>query len=288
MFEIIGPDTTSLPVPRWTVWSSGILFVAVIVAFYLLRSIGLCVMAKKQQIKNPYLAFIPGVWMFTACKLVGRMKIFGTTFERGALFLCIIYTIGKFLALFYQFLVYFPVVGNFIAGNDLVVVLISDAELMAEHTQGLTPIWSNFFIYGGEKFVDPYYALGVSPNLLNAVMSSLSYVSLIFDVACIVIEISLLISLFKKYAPKHFILFSVLSWLGIFGPLVFACRNKEPVDYSAYARNRYNAGYSDGNPYGGPTPYQRPQTPPSPFSEFDGKVNDPSEPFAEFNQDDKN
>ena len=90
--------------------------------------------------------------------------------------------------------------------------------------------------------------------------------------------------------------------LGLFGPFVFAIRNKKEVNFAEYIRRRfYSAGYPPYGPYG---PYGGRQDTPNagatgepfgdtsekkddPFGEFSDK---PDEPFGEFsdNDDEKN
>ncbi len=288
MLKIIFPDGTQTgePVSQGIIWTFIIISLAVTLAFYALRSVGLYVMAKKRELKHAFIAFIPLAWIYTACKLVGKVRIFGSTFEKLALLACIIFSVGQVLSFFYDFIIYFPVIGNFLAGHELCMVLVTDSELIDTYTQGLTTIWGNFSIYGGTGYVDPYERMGIYAETLNPVLTATYYTSMVFDLATIIITVTLYINLFRKYYPQHFILFAVLSWMGIFAPLVFAVRNRQPMDYNDYLKSRYNAWYAGGNPYGGhinqnPTP----QTPPTPFEEFAEKDEiDPGDPFANFNR----
>ena len=86
-------------------------------------------------------------------------------------------------------------------------------------------------------------------------------------------------------------LFSILSIFGLFGPFVFAVRNREPIDYMDYVRSRYRyygnpyGGGPYNNPYGNP-PQNQQRPPETPFSEFAerGEI-DPGDPFADFSND---
>ena len=138
-------------------------------------------------------------------------------------------------------------------------------------------------VYGGRDFVNPY---GSGIYTLSKILKVVSLITMITDVAGIVISVMVFFSLFKKYNPRNYFLFGILSLLfGLFGPLVFAVRKREPMNYMDYVRSRYN--YSPyGNPYG--TPYGNPPSGNSqprggsPFEEFKDKNEDQGEPFDEF------
>ena len=104
-------------------------------------------------------------------------------------------------------------------------------------------------------------------------------------------------ALFRKFSPANHVLFAILSAFGLFAPLVFAVRNKKPVDYNTFIRSRmgygnygnpynqgqYNGGQYNGGQYNGG--YAQNQTPPQePFEDFDKK----EEPFEDFGSEKKN
>ncbi len=286
MLIMIGPDKIPYEISSALIWVIVAISIAITLVFYALRSIGLYTMAKKREIKHSFIAFIPLVWMYTACKLIGETKFFNRPFEKLAIWFCIIFSVGEFLALAYEFIIYFPIVGNFLAGNEL--YLIADTQgveaILSEYD--LVPmVWSNMGIYGKKNGFISYIDLGIFPEVINPIMTTIYFVSMIFDLAVIIINITLYINLFKKYVPAHFILFAVFSWLGLFAPLIFAVRKREPINYQDFIKQRYNAWYAGGSAYGGT--YQPPKTdvPPTPFEEFADKDEiDPGDPFSEFNR----
>jgi hypothetical protein len=111
-----------------------------------------------------------------------------------------------------------------------------------------------------------------------------------------------MMALCKKYAPKNYM---VLSILVLFIPVarfivIFALRNRQPIDYEAYMRARreayirsqqqyYNRQNPYGNPYGGQyNPYGQdtpsPRKPEEPFGEFSSQNNgDAQNPFSDVN-----
>lgn len=264
-----------------------IIVLCVTIAFYVLRSIGIFVLAKRAGINKRFLAFIPFVWIYLACKLIGNAQIFGRTFSQLAVLFCVIFSVAGYLQFIFDFLLYFPIAGNLLYGRE--IFIIASEELASGYTPTLAQ-----GIYGGADFVNPYKgALYTIYQILNVS----SYFLSVLNIASLVIGISVYFNLFKNYWPQHYMLFGILSIFGLSAPFVFAIRNKQPVNFNDYLRSRYGVygghygnpygGYSGGNPYGNgynQGGYNQGQTPPkSPFEEFAGKCEkDPGNPFEEF------
>ena len=278
----------SVTIDGSTLLVSVIIGLCVTIAFYVLRSIGIFVLAKRAGINNKFLAFIPFVWIYLACKLIGNAQIFGKSFSSLALFLCIIFSVAGFLQFAYDFLLYFPIAGNLFYGRE--IFMVADDELAK--TLGYTQTLARG-IYGGADFVNPYKSgTMIVYNILNVS----SYFLSVLNIASLVIGISVYFNLFRKYWPQHYMLFGILSIFGLAAPFVFAIRNKQPINFNDYLRSRYGVyGGHYGNPYGGGygnpynnggynQDYRTQQTPPkSPFEEFAGKgEKDPGNPFEEF------
>lgn len=280
------------PVPAWEVYLILGIALAVILAFYALRSIGLYVLAKRQNVEHAFIAWIPCVWIFTACKIIGNVKLFNRPFTKLALIFCIIFSAAEVITLAYNFLIYFPIVGNFLAGRP--IILADGAEGLREGYEAWT---SNIYVYtgvGADKFINPYGVTGII--VVEKILNVLSFLSLFLDLASIFITITVYVNLFRKFWPQHYILATILSAMGIFAPFIFMIRKREPIDYMTYIRSRYNYGpygmygtpYGNpygGNPYGGGATQKQPE---HPFEEYaeKGEV-DPGDPFEEFNEDKK-
>ena len=278
------PDGSSGSIPKGIIWGGAGVYLAVIIAFYALRSIAIFVMAKRRNIKNAWLAFLPCIWFYTACKLVGDSKFFSKTVGGLAWLFTTIFIVSELLAFAYSFIVYLPIVGNFIAGNELHFVILEEGTTVASE---LKEIWGGFPIYGGTTYVDPYLVAGISDKALNITLTIISIASDIFALVSMIITIYLYICIFRKYWPQHFILAVALSWIGIFEILLFIIRKKDPVDYNEYLRSRYNGWYANGNPYGNNYNQTNNTTkrPNDPFEEFAGKgEKDPGDPFDEFDK----
>ena len=279
-------------IENWQIYLTLGLSLAAVLVFYVLRSIGLYVLAKRQKVNHAFLAWIPCVWMYTACKLIGNVKVFGRPFAKLALIFCIIFSVAEVLTIVYEALVYFPLVGNFLAGREICFapyITQEDTEFLANYSKFAT----NSDIYVTDAFVNPY---GVGIITVNKILSVISILSMIVDLAKTVIIIMVYINLFRKFWPQHYVLASILSIFGLFAPFAFVIRKKEPISYIDYLRSRYNynpygnpygpygpqGGPYGGNPYG--NPYAQPKAPEHPFEEFADKGEvDPGDPFSDFN-----
>lgn len=300
MLRIELSEFSSINMSSWQVYLSIGISLAAVLVFYVLRSIGLYVLAKRQKVNHAFLAWIPCVWMYTACKLIGNVKVFGRPFAKLALIFCIIFSVAEVLTIVYEALVYFPLVGNFIKGNDIV---ISEYITEIKNAKDNTEIYSNYIPYKYlpnsniyiVDYIDPY-ANSIGAITIGKILFAISMIASIFDLISKIIIITVYINLFRKFWPQHYVLASILSIFGLFAPFVFAIRKKEPISYIDYLRSRYNynpygnpygpygpqGGPYGGNPYG--NPYAQPKAPENPFEEFADKGEvDPGDPFSDFN-----
>lgn len=272
MLNIIVESEEGVTIFTQTVSNGAVIgFLLFIAAFYVLRSIGIYKLAKNQGIEKAYIAFIPCVWMFTACKIIGKARIFGYTAEKLALGACIVFSAAAIIPLAYNFLVYFPYIMYYLQGGE--VSLISRGSL---------------YIDTGSDFINHFDTPAV--NVISRILLVLRY---ILNIAEIFITVTVYIALFRKFWPEHYILASVLSFFGLFPIFVFAIRNRKAVDFNEYLRRRfYGSGYTPYGPYGGyrgqggaNNPYGAPQGggfsdgKDEPFGEFSNR---PDEPFGEF------
>ena len=245
---------------------------------YVLRSIGIYSLAKKAKIKGAVLAWFPCVWLYVACRLIKETKVFGSTMGKMAVLFTVIFTISELLFLANEFLAYFPLIGNVLINKETIYVVL-DGELkeVGKAYAFLSGVYVN------PTFVYPYKNVFLVAQIMNVI----SYASMIFELASMIITITVFINLFRKYVPEHFIIYAILSVMGLFGVFIFVIRKKEPVNYMDYVRSRYQSFYGQngarGNgPYGY---YNAPRQPDSPFEEFtDKKDRRPEEPFSDFDQ----
>ncbi len=284
---------TTLSITNGHIWTGLGVSLAITIALYVLRSIGLFFLAKRQNVKHAFLAWIPLVWFYILCKLIGKARLFNMVYEKAAVWLCLIFAVSEILTIAVNFIVYFPLCQySLIEGGT---IYIGTIEQIGEELLLYSSLDEMVGIYVSKRI----FPFGLAINSVNKILEVLDIFSAIFGIASVFVTISAYFAFFRKYLPQHFMLASLLSifitpTLAIF---IFACRNKEPIDYNEYIRSRYQSYQNPyQNPYNNPynqggnnAGYQAPKQPENPFSEFAEKgENDPGEPFEEYDQNNKN
>lgn len=247
-----------------------IVTLSVILVFYVLRSIGVYTLAKRKGLKFAAMAWIPLLWLYVACRVVEDTQVFGISMKKCALWFGLVFAIGGALSFTYYFIEWYPIIRYYMQGGT--VTLVTAGAMIVPDT--------------GSDFINPF------PSPASPFMVGIMIASNILSLVIVFIKIVMYINLFKRYWPQHYILAAVFSFLGLFGPFVFAIRKKEPIKYSDYLRSRYGNMYYGGpygNPYYGRNPDPNaPKPPETPFSEFAERgEKDPGDPFSEFDDDKK-
>lgn len=230
--------------------------IAVRIAFYVLRSLGVYTLAKKNGIKNAFIAWIPYAWIYTACKIIGNTRVFGWSFDKLALWICVLASVSGALTIAGYCLREIPYTWH-ILFEDGTLEIVNGMDLHPPLTPGVKVAY------------DTVYAV-------NEILKFVILVATVF----------MYINLFRKFVPQHYVLFAVLSVMGLFPIFVFVVRNKAAVNYSDYIRSRY---YYYNDPYGQNPPPNASKPPEHPFEEFAERgEKDPGDPFSEFSdKDDK-
>ncbi len=281
---------TTISIKNGHIWTGLAIALAIILAFYLLRSIGLYMLAKRQNVRKAFLAWIPLVWFYIFCKLIGKSRIFNMPYEKVAVWLCVIFAVSELLTIAISFISYFPLFQySLIEGGTLYVG--SSEQLNNANMERYLIIEGNLGVYGTKKIL-PF---GMTKENYFNLLEVLNLFSMFFELATIIITISAYFAFFRKYLPQHYMLASLLSIFisPVLAIFIFICRKKDPMDYNEYIRSRYQA-YQNSyqNPYNNPYNqggynggYQQPKQPDHPFSEFaeKGEV-DPGDPFSEFDK----
>ncbi len=235
-----------------------IIGIGIILALFILQGVGLYKMAKRLNWKRKYLAFIPFANIIYLGKLVGECQIFGQRMKRAGL-----YTLLAQIAC------------------TLVVCLHLAAELYL------------YLEHGAPTLQNPheaaYWGLTGFAGKVETFYEIIPYVTGILELLTQLLFYVLMVGLCKKYAPHNYMFLSLLT---LFLPLarfilIFALRNKAPIDYEAYMRAKREAYFRQqqqyyqqyGNPYQNPyqNPYTRPYTPPQ-----NSAARKPDDPFEEF------
>ncbi len=276
-------------------WIFIALTLAVEIAFYVLRSIGVYTLAKRQKLEKAWFAFVPCLWFYTVCKLLKKQKFFGKSYEKIALWLVLVFGLTQVLNIAYQVLAYFPLFEYAIIQGKTVYFILDDSLVDNVKSELAPYIIQGIYIEAGN--ID-YNALRSLINVLNI----MGYITPLFDLATTVITVFTYINLFRTYWPQHYTVISILCiFLNLFPIFVFVIRKRNPVNFNDYMRARFGSyarpygGF--GNPYGNPygqnpnsqggygNPYGNAgqQRPDNPFEEFAGKgEKKPEDPFEEF------
>ena len=189
------------------------IYLAVVITFYVFRSIGLYVLAKRNGVKKAFLAWIPFLWINIACKLAGDFRIFSKKISELTLLFTILFTVGEVLSLFYMFLDYFPLIGYFLSGGSIYFGTAPTIEHLTYSSSGLTGT------YVLSNYVNPYASIDFT--LFYAIIETLDIITMILSLVTIFIKVNVFISIFRKFWPQHFILASIFSLIvGIRGILM--------------------------------------------------------------------
>ena len=84
-----------------------ILTLALPIVFYVLRTIGVFMLARKAKLRTAFMAFFPGLWIYPLTMLVKEVKFFKGTLGKWAIGFVIITTASLALTFLYEFLIYF-------------------------------------------------------------------------------------------------------------------------------------------------------------------------------------
>lgn len=254
--------------PHSKIWGIAIALV-IWSALFLLQGFGLSAMAKRRGIGKRWQAFCPFVNLLYIGKLAGECSVFGQRVKRAGLYTMIAQIVVTVLC------------GLLIASEIYLynVCGMPTATALADNPLYYVLDWEN--LTGFSATVESYY---VNSDYF------LTIIQLVYEIFLLV----LIIGLYKKYAPKNYM---VLSFLCLFIPVsrfivIFVLRNRKAIDYDAYMRARreeymrqrqqyggygYGGGYGYrgspyanpyGNPYAPQQPTQQPQKPDDPFEEF--------------------
>ena len=243
-------------------------------AVFILQGIGLYAMAKRRSMKKKWLAFVPFANVYYMGKLAGDCGFFGHKMKNAGLYAMI----AQIIAVLFTSL--------YIAAELYLYVNHGAPQPSADAMSN--PYWTG--LTGFSLTVSKFYDYG---GLLYSI------IGLVAELLLIVLAMGL----YKKYAPRNYLLLTMLT---LFVPIpvarfiiVFVLRNSEPIDYEAYMRARREAyirrqQQQYGNPYNpNGTPYGNPYNTPYGQGGYAGQNGGqyqppkPEDPFAEFSSDEE-
>jgi len=265
---------------------------AITALFYVLRSIGLYVMAKRQNLKYAYIAWIPFAWVFIAGKLSKTANIFGFRIKNFALFLTIFFSVSQGISLIFMLVQYVPLAGYLLqcasrGETALIGYAMSDQIVFKPEYYNQYQLMSG--VYVGTNFTFTY-----APWIIKT-LQIMNIVTLVVDIVYMVLLYTMYFNLFRTYWPQHYFSAFLFSIFGLFPIFVFAFRKKDPINYEEFVKARYgdymarrgqyyNDPFMDGQ--GGQNGYNEPNSRnQDPFGEFENsKSQSNSEPFSEYDK----
>ncbi len=271
IFMLCYPDVVNLGLNPLDAYVALAIAGGLYVVLYAFKAVGLWTMAKKQG-KNRLLwcAFVPFASTYLVGELAGELKFGKTKIKHVGLY-AMLGELINFLcfAFVYGYMVY--------AFKHDLVELYSLTNTAGELT-GL---------------VDWRFTAAVPEGLFRAVQIVNVLTGYFLSLIVLVLFVFRNIAFFRRYSPASYIWMVVLcALIPVAEPfLIFAYRNRTPVDYEKYMQARMEqirrmqqAQYGPyGNPYG--RPYSNPygQDPYRPSPNGQGRPNEqPDDPFGEF------
>ncbi len=262
LLQFIYEDGTTVVIYAWQAIVILCVCAAVAVALYVLMGLGLMKMAANNGVKLGWLGFVPFARYFIAGRVAGHTRLFGKKMKNAGFWLAIVS--GVFFAfnavsLYYQ---YYPL-GYAFFGGDIVEFFYTQSGMAYS-----SPILEDFSYYP---------AVEVYLNVWAWVAFPVQIAQLFFFVLTFM-------QLFKKFNPRNYFTFTLLSFFGellgisLAGAFVFSQRNRKAVNYNDYLKEQYMRMQGMYFP-----PRENP--PDNPFREFGGRGdNDPGDPFAEYGE----
>lgn len=279
----------------WVIWVVLAIYLVLLVGFYLLRSIGLFTLAKRNgRFKGDWTVWVPFAWVYGASKLAGDVYLFGKKISAFPLIILIVSLTTGICSLTVKFAYYLPMVAYYFQGG----------EVLLSNTTEFFPIGSYYISSALAYICVPNINFPYSPAIWT-LLDVLYYVQSALSIAQLVLMVFMLSAFFRSYLPGHYLVATIFSVLGLFPPFAFAVRKNTKIDYNEYVRAQYIAfygnqpphqngnGYNNYNNYNnyGNTYTRSDITSADPFSEFEEKKEEPfsefgaknDDPFEEFN-----
>lgn len=232
---------------------SSITSLIMMIVGYVFKGIAVYAMAKRENLKNKWFAWIPFLNYVLIGKLIGKAVVWGVEIKNLGLWVC--------LTSFFNFLM------NALLNAGFYVTLLNEMMNGSAIIKAANPFIEEWLNQSGVLWTVCFY-LNSAVNLVYIFM----YVSLVFLV-------------FRQYKPERSLLFSILSIFVecLFGIFLFTVRNNEKVNYNDYLRSRANNyNYNnyrryDGNGYNNRNDY----------TVYRGGSDGDDDPFPEFSNNKK-
>ncbi len=253
-----------------------IIYTLVVIALYVLRSVGLYQLTKRQKIKNAWMAFIPFIWIYVASKLFGTLVLSGKPLKNFPLLVTIVFSISVTINFTINFLVYFPLVGYYLQGGE---IYFANTTSFNEVLQPMG--FEKYYFMPTSVFVRGILYPYSNYALVGLIVAILQRVNALLSLFSTFLTVFVYMGIFRKFWPQRYILATVLSILGVFPIMIFIIRNHKAINFDDYIRSRYY-GHAH-NPYGGVGGVDMRMGGESPVNRQNQKMGkEPLDPFEEF------
>lgn len=220
----------------------------------ILGGIALQTMAKKQNVKNAWLGYLPFANTYFAGKIAGEASFFGQRMKRVGLYAMLAEIVYAGLNVL----------------HIVIIILLSPYLIPIKQDAGVT-----------------YRYEGV-PDTLNWALTAETPVyalSYIFQIVQFVFFFVLFVALFRKYyARGPFLMTFLCAFLPLRAFVLFAVRNNAPVDFNSYMRRRAEEYVRQQQQYGNMGGQGGYNPPNGNYNPPNGGYNPPpsDDPFSEF------
>ena len=223
--------------------------IAISLIAYLFMAFGIYTMAKRQNLKKTWLAFIPYFNFILLGKVLGMAIVWGKPIKN---------------------------VGLWVAITGLISALFNAVLNYGYYLYVFEQLFSVTVYFKTDSFL---YLLASGKGAFYTI---LNYVSFIPDIAYIFFYVSIVFMVFRTYAPERALLYSLASVFidPFFGILLFMVRNKRRYSREDFMRDRAQTYNPYSNPFGG---YNNNST-----QNTQNTQKNVEDPFPEFSNDNKN
>lgn len=264
-------------------WSYFVAGAAIFAVIYVLQSVALYTIGKREGYGNRWMAFVPFLNLYYMGVVSQKNRVFKLGAKQVGIVIAVVDAVLFALKILYYVAMFLIFEGGYVK-----------------------PIKEPSLYYGGLELITGYEQTPNFPASLDWawwVFSKLDfYITSWISLVYVVFNVFLTISFFRTYASGRYVLFSILSiFFPIRGILMFAVRNNKGKGYADYIREQQQRRYAmyqeymrnnpppsnDGSYYGGNYNNQGPQSnnqskPQDPFdglgensAKNDGKPDDP-------------
>lgn len=248
----------------------------VAITLYVLRSIGIYTLATRNGVKKAGLAWVPGLWIYPVCMLIGEFGFFGKSFRKLAIWFAVIMGVLVGFNLLLVVITYLPLGAYYFSGGDVFVTTNVSIDTSVSNVFEEYLFLGNVYISNLPELKYPFI------NIVLPIYKTVSWLTSILGIAEAIITLNVYLTLFRKFLPNMYIVAGIVSFFGLFPIFVFVARKNRPLDYASFVRAKYARYYTAQNNY--QQEDYRSSKEKSPFEDYPNEQpkHKPEDPFEEF------